>query len=360
MTVHISLLTIQSDNADPEIMAAISALLERAGVRGAVVLASPPGATAVPASPPAPARETKRARCPLFPPCKPCRDEEGVCLARAPRERKSPLEREVAASARLDGETRVIDGEFPEVGEPEPAAPSPASAPLRVKVGRHDKMPVADPSGRVQGVEPPPITKGSDTERIIQLVHANPGTTVQDLAREICGVCNGGTIRRIDMLVGALTMSGTLVRFNGRLYSDMKQAGALKLPPPQQRTNVGRRPGTGQAPLVKVDDAKAIYDKIVAAFTRDNETPLKELADKLFGDSVGHTYQKLQLMLRQLVASERLERLGNGGFRPVSDKERRGRADEDDEDDEEKDEDAPELESNGAPDDDALEELDLS
>lgn len=300
------------------------------GKRKGVVAEPEPVAGTQTSTPP---QQAERPHCPSFPPCRNCRDGGGACLS---------LVKPAAP---------VIDGEFREVDE-EPPAPTPAveAMPLRVQVGPGENGPVADPFGRVAGVEAPVVLAGSDSEKIVTLVHARPGITVDDLAREICGVCNGGTKRRIDMLVGPLTMSNTIVRFNGRLYKDTKTAGALKLPPPQRGGfNAG---GTGQATPRKGEDPKPYYDKIVAAFAEDNGCTMAALAIELFGDSSGKSYQKAQIMVRQLVASERIEELGGGQYRPIDADERRGRADEEDEPDDD------DTESSGVSDEDP-EELEL-
>lgn len=337
MTVKISLLTIESDNADPEIMATISALLERAGVHGAVVVAQANTETkAPPAETPTPSRETKRARarCPLFPPCKPCRDDEGVCLARAKREPISP-----PVPAKTEP---VIDGEFPEVDE-EPAAPKmPAvvERPLRVRVPKDEPVPTADPTGRVDGYPAPAPVAGSLQERIRDAVNAAPGVTIPNLAVSLLGSGSQESKRKIDFQAGGLVMSGELMRLNGGLY-----------PKGYRGPTVKAAPATSARPAAAASNER-YYQQILAAYARDNNTPQRELADSLFGESVGHTVAKLQIMLRQLVASERLERLGQGSYRPIGDSERRGRG-EDDQDDADED-----TESNGVSDD--VEELDLS
>lgn len=261
----------------------------------------------------------ERAPCPSFPPCKNCREGSGACVSLV--KQATPV-------------------------EPGPAA-EPKSAPAAV--------PAVEPAidvGRVEGFVEQARQQGSLSEQIFEAVTKTPGTSVDKLASELLGSAGGAAVRRIDMLVGPMVMSGRLARYNGRLYTSMAQAAKLKLGPP-----VRGKPGPKRDDGTK-HDAYKLYDKIVAAFAKDNAYPLHQLADELFGESVGHTYQKLQLMLRQLVVSERLERRGNGSYRPVDDKERRGRADEDDE--EEKDDDEPELESNGQPDElDDLQELDV-
>jgi len=56
---------------------------------------------------------------------------------------------------------------------------------------------------------------------------------------------------------------------------------------------------------------------IVAAFAKDNASPLPDLARECFGDATGVSIKKLKLAIHQLCVNERLERLGASSWRPI-------------------------------------------
>ena len=288
--------------------------------------------------------------CPSFPPCTNCRDSGGECLSLVKRATPVPdapksepvIDDEVApavahearASARLDDETRTL--------EPGAEAKSEPSRPLRVHVPQGETMPASDPTGRVEGYPAPSPVAGSLQERIRDAVNAAPGVTIPNLAVSLLGSGSSEAKRKIDFQAGGLVMSGELLRLNGGLY-----------PKGYRGPTVKAAPATNARPTATASNER-YYEQILAAYARDNSTSQRELADKLFGESVGHTVAKLQIMLRQLVATERLERLGQGTYRPVGDRGRRGRASEDEDDE------GDDTESNGQPDEtDELEELDV-
>lgn len=357
-------------------------------------------------APPLPVRATAAAAaeaCPEFPPCLGCRKGE-TCVGivnvdkpanpamdrtselssaaqelgrrggvkggaerarRMTREERSASAKEAARKrwARARGEDPGIAAAT-QADEQPPPRPRTESLIRQHLVEREATAPVLAPEpaidvGKVAGVAAPAITPGSLTERIVALVSDKPGSAIPDLARELLGDASAASVRRIDMLTGPLVMAGKLARFNGRLYRDMKQAAAMKLPPPQQRSDL-RRPGAGQAPLANVQKSKDVFDQVVAAFAEDHAVPLPDVARDVFGESTGRSIDKLQLMLRQLVASGRLVALGSGRYRPKGVEEAPPEEQDDEESDDAGDDDEPELESNGAPDEDTLEELDLS
>jgi hypothetical protein len=225
-------------------------------------------------------------------------------------------------------------------------------APLRVHVPQGATMPKSSPVGHVAGAVAPAVVPGSLADRLVQAVLEQPGTTVHELAAKLLGDATGANVRRIDMLAGPLTMGGKLARYNGRLYKDLKQASALKLPPPQQHEGK-RRLGAGQAPLDQVQQQKALFDQIVEAFAENESTPLHGLAAELFGESTGRSKTKLELMLRQLCASGRLELVGAHRYRAVTEADRgkAAEAEEADGDEASDEKEQDELESNGQPDD---------
>ena len=275
----------------------------------------------------------ERAPCSAFPPCRNCREGAGACLSML--KPATPIEREARASTRLDGETRVV--------EPKPQAP------LRVHVPLDEKPPQASPTGRVVGFVAKATDQADLVDRVIKTVQAQPGTSVQALAMVLLGSASSLNVRRIDMLVGPLVMSGRLARTNGRLFGTASEAAAAPAPMLPRRA-----PGQA-APLSDVQRKKDAYNRIVAAFSQDTAYSIPKLATELFGDSSGNSTRKVNLMLRQLAATERLERVGANEWRPIGDKEQRGRG----LDDESQADDEQELESNGHPDDEEPQELDV-
>ncbi len=356
--VRFTLLTVETDSADPVIMAALRELLERAGA-GSVLVAPVPAVpapvAATPAAPPVPlAEETSppsveapqpkrmgrppgsknhqpiadapapapRLACLLFPPCRNCRDGDGECLGIV--------------------KSLVVLKPEPEIARPAPVAPTPLNV------------------GHVSGVAAPAQPPGSLTDRIVQAVIAKPGTTQHELAVELLGSGTSANVRRIDMLLGPLVMSSKLARYNGRIYESVAQAGKLKLPPPGQHAGK-RRLGDGAAPLAQVQTQKELFDKIVAAFAEDHAVPVPDLARELFGESTGRAVDKLHLMLRQLCSSKRLKSLGANSYRPFGEDERAAteETEDDDETEEDSDDEKQELVSNGHPDDEEPQELEV-
>lgn len=418
MTLRISLLTIESENADPALMAALSELLERAGVSPTVVVTSdaPPAATSsalsqavaeslmhgslqeqvmdeVTRTPaitveqlagvilndttkggvrrvrlavdplvtigrlersasgklytPAfaatlpkfqrPGKQRKAApapACPSFPPCAGCRNGTACVSIIKPSRPVAP-------------EPEPPVHETPEpvpASEPEQPAPAPDVTPRPLSVPA-TSAPLPDlPGGRVEGFVAQAQQQGDLAERIVAAVEASPGSTVPNLTMALLGSGSQTNKRRIDMLVGPLVVSGRLARADGRLFPDLKSAQQWSGPRAPGRPSRAETSAPSSSP-------EGMYRQIVAAFAKDQAYPLPQLAVELFTDSSGRSVQKLQLMIRQLIASERLERTPEG-YRPVTDSERRGR----DEDNEDEDDDE---ESNGHSDDDDLQELDL-
>lgn len=297
-SVRVSLVTVECDSADPAVMGALRDLLERFTPSSALV------ELPAPVAPKSPKAETKP----------------------APRE--------------TIGAVPVVEGP--------PVAPP--AKPLRVQTPLGEKPPVADPLGRVEGVTLPTGGAAAELERLIALVGERPGTSVHDLAKLTLGSASPHNVRRVDMLMGPAVMAGKVVRTNGRLFANAEAVAAN----PQPMLRHGR-PGQS-APLSDVHRKKEVYNRLVAAFTADHDYPIDKLAKEVFGDAEGKSTRKIRLMLLQLCSTERLMKLGADRFRPVGDKEELGRG----VDGEEEAEDDADLESNGAPDEDDDQELDLS
>jgi hypothetical protein len=361
MSLKISLLTIETENTNPALLAALFELIERAGARGAVVVEQGSKRAARPKAEPAPVQPN----CVSFPPCRGCRSG-GACLAvpapaPAPTPNPTPTASPEPAPEPVTEpvETAPAEEDEPEPAEEEPAEEEPASAapepateaeaPRERPLTTPAKEPaLADlPGGRVEGFvasAPATSTPQADlVERIVAAVEASPGATIPNLTVALLGTGSQGNRRRIDMLVGPLVMSGRLARADGRLFPNLKSARAWNGPGAPGRRSRSETTAPSSSP-------EAMYRKIIAAFAQNEAYSLPQLAVELFTDSSGRSVGKLQLMLRQLVASERLERTAKG-YRAVGETERRAR-DEDEEDDDD-------AESNGQSDGDDLEELEL-
>lgn len=350
--VRFSFVTVECDSADEELMRELVERFAPARSRVAVVQLPPAPPTEAPAPVMAPAKPPEPAAVdPLASAAQELGRRGGVKGGAERARRMTPEER--SASAKEAATKRWVNArpKDEEESEPAPALPQPVAAPPLARRVEHDIKDVVESeaakAGHVAGVTTPTAAPGSLAEKITKAVAAEEGITIDQLARLLLGKADAVAVRRIDMIAGPIIMSGKLARYNGRLFSNMKQAAALRLPPPVRSTTGTKRDAAPQ------QDVRKLHDRIVARFAKDNATPLRELADELFGESVGHTYEKLQLMLRQLVASERLKRVGAGQYAPVDDKASQG-------DDESEDADEQELESNGQPDEnDDLEELDV-
>jgi len=286
LTIRISLITIDSDSADPALLASVRELLERAAPAAVVVQ-------------PASLAETK------------------------PAPRETPAREK---KHRFD---------------PDPPAP------LRVHVPQGAPIPKVHPAGTVAGVKVDDLSPAQ--QKLVEVVRRfGTGVSLDELATELHGDSGRANRTRVDMAAGPLVMAGKLARANGYFYPDSAAAAA------------NPRKATKRSPFDRMrksgdPSAAEYYDRIVAAYRADNRVQQKLLATELFGDGA-YAQQKLQLMLRNLVASERLVKTGYGTYRPVGDEEKPGRElDEESEDGEE----ALELESNGQPDEDDDEELEL-
>lgn len=325
MTTRISLLTIESDSADPSVMAAIRELLERFGA-GAVVL-TPIAAAAAPG-------EAERQP-----------DPAAVELGRRGGKKGG------AAPPPIIWEPPATSA------APEPSVGTHGTRRVEHAIRELIQAPPRAPVPPVVAVTAPVLSPAAPLgERIMKAVKAQPGTSVPMLAQLLLGGADQAKVRELEAGLQPLVMRSEVYRANGRVFPSVKSAAAapaaVRVPGPQ---------------AVQQVDQKPLYDKLVAAYAKRNNTPTSELARLLFGEPTGITISKVKLMTKQLCASERLKRTAWDSFRPWDEKQDRATDDEDEADDSAEsegedagDEKSADLESNGQPDEnDDLEELDV-
>lgn len=189
----------------------------------------------------------------------------------------------------------------------------------------------------------------------MKAIKAQPGTSVPMLAQLLLGGADQAKVRELEAGLQPLVMRSEVYRANGRVFPSVKSAAAapaaVRAPGPQ---------------AVQQVDQKALYDKLVAAYAKRNNTPTSELARLLFDEPTGITISKVKLMTKQLCASERLKRTAWDSFRPWDEKRDRATDDEDEDEADDSaesetedagDEKSADLESNGAPDADSFDDL---
>lgn len=339
MTFRVSLLTIEGESADPQVWTAIRELLERAGV-AQVVIAPAPAPTPAATSPvSAPASE-----------------------AASPSSAGDEL-------GRRDVEPRKPKGDKPPapvVSEP-PATPP--AQPGTIGTRRVEQAIAAGSAGKLGGEAQastalqrdkpapsgPPVAIAAEPglglgERIMRAVTAQAGTSVPMLAQLLLGGSDQAKIRQIETALQPLVMRSEVYRANGRVFPSVKSAAAAPAP---------AKPGP--KPVAQADQA-ALYSKLIAAYARRNDTPTTELARLLFGEPTGLTIGKVKIMTKQLCASERLKRVAWDSYRPWDEKKDRATDEDETADDGDEDEDNDgenPTESNGHPDDQEPQELEV-
>lgn len=78
-------------------------------------------------------------------------------------------------------------------------------------------------------------------------------------------------------------------------------------------------PSAAEPPTPKRPTLEDLHAHVAAAFGADEAYSIPALATELFGESTGRTVAKTRLLIEQLVARSKLERLGIATFRAVED-----------------------------------------
>lgn len=270
--IRIQVVTIETDNASPEVMQSIRRLLRRAMQSSGSVVArveqprpAPPVAPKPAAAPPVrePVVEPAKSPAPVFwePPA------------------KSPAEDE---------------------SEPEPEQPAPVAAPQRR--AEDDIRDVVQASSTA--AEAPLMLE----DRVLAAATRSPGVTVDNLIIALLGKADGDSRRRVNMVVSNLQATGKIMRANGQLFP-AGYRGKAAAPPPKP---VFREDGRSDESTK--DRAR---DLIMAAFAQDNAYSINKLAAECFGDSTGGSTRRVRHMLYQLGVHGKLRNVGPDQWAPV-------------------------------------------
>lgn len=341
--VRIQVITVESDSSDPEVWRSIRRLIRRAsmgaavasvtqstgGEAAAVELGRRGGLKGGPARaeslsadqlseaakhaadarwanrepkpvPPAPPRACSTPNC-IFD-----QGHAGECFQR-PAATEAPLAaalaKQPAPGVLIEGCRVVSDG----LGDP-PASPPSAYPARRTEddirdiVQAQSAAPVPAPAGV------PPMLE----DRIMAAITASPGVTAPNLTMALFSPADSLARRRVDMQLSSLQAAGKIMRANGQLFPHGYRGG-VAAPPPKPRRQL--YPGSSDE-----ETKQRAYTKILGAFSGDNFYSIPKLAEECFGEATGSTVRKVKLMLHQLVANEKLERVAESEYRPFTKK----------------------------------------